>query len=258
MILNSIVNLLNNEVKLKTPEHWDNSGLQVGSMKVNINKIMLTIDVSKEAMEYAIQKNIDLIITHHPFFFDAIKKIDFDTYDGEIIKILIKENINLYSMHTSYDMAEYGVNYDLARKLNILNYQVLHPMNFDNSGYGGIEEIHPVNIIEYAKFVKEALKADFIKLYCSDDKKIITKVAFCGGSGGEFIEDAIKQNADVYITGDIKYHQAQKAIKNNLCIMDAGHYNMEVHSLDNLKDLLVKAGMEVIVFKKNITREKII
>lgn len=258
MNVNSIINLLNNEIKLKVHESWDNSGLQIGSMKVNIIKIMLTLDLDLEAAKYAVKEKVDLIITHHPFFFSSIKRIDFDTYDGRIIKMLIANNINLYSMHTSYDMAEKGVTFDLARTLNILNYQVLHPINIDKSGYGGIGEVSPINIIDYTKYVKEALRADYVKLYCRDDSKIIKKVAFCGGSGSEFIEDAINLNADVYITGDIKYHQAQTAIKNNLCIIDAGHYQTEVHSMEILKEALDKKGMEIIVFKKNMTAEKII
>ncbi|NLB33861.1 MAG: hypothetical protein GX818_08900 [Tissierellia bacterium] len=97
-----------------------------------------------------------------------------------------------------------------------------------------------------------------MKLYCADDKKLVKKVAFCGGSGSEFIEDAINLNADVYITGDIKYHQAQTAIKNDLCIIDAGHYNTEVHSMVSLKNILEKTNIEVVIFTKNITAEKII
>ncbi len=258
MNLNSVIKLLNDEIKLKAHESWDNSGLQIGSQMVYINKIMLTLDLDLEAAEYAVNEKVDLIITHHPFFFSSIKKIDTDTYDGKIIKMLIQNNINLYSMHTSYDMAEKGVNYELARKLNICNYDILHPINIDNSGYGGIGEISPLNIVEYTKYVKESLQADYVKLYCGDNKKVVRKVAFCGGSGSEFIEDAINLDADVYITGDIKYHQAQTAIKNDLCIIDAGHYNTEVHSMVTLKDILDKANMKVVLFTKNITAEKII
>ncbi len=258
MNVNSVINLLNNDVKLKAHESWDNSGLQIGSEMSYINKIMLTLDLDFEAAEYAVNEKVDLIITHHPFFFSSIKKIDIDTYDGKIIKLLITNNINLYSMHTSYDMAEQGVNYDLAKRLNILNYQVLHPINIDNSGYGGIGEISPVNIIEYAKFVKEALETESVKLFCNNDERIIRQVAFCGGSGGEFIEDAINSNADLYITGDIKYHQAQVAIKNGLCIIDAGHYNTEVNSLDILYEILKRNGIQTVLYKRNMTKEKII
>ncbi|HQB63252.1 MAG TPA: Nif3-like dinuclear metal center hexameric protein [Sedimentibacter sp.] len=257
MNVSSIINFLNDEVKIKDHESWDNSGLQIGSMEVNINKIMLTFDLDMEAAKHAVKEKADLIITHHPFFFSSIKKIDRDTHEGQIIYMLIKENINLYSIHTSYDMADKGVTYNLAEKLNISDYQVLHPVNIDNSGYGGIGEVAPINIREYSKFVKEALKADYIKLYCNDEKTV-KKVAFCGGSGSEFIQDAIRQGADVYITGDIKYHQAQEALKNNLCIIDGGHYNTEVHSMELIEEVIKKTNIQIINFKSNMTLEKII
>jgi dinuclear metal center YbgI/SA1388 family protein len=257
MNLESIINILNDEVKLKEHESWDNSGLQVGSDKACINKIMLTMDLGREALDLALREKVDLIITHHPFFFSPIKRIDTDTYDGQIIKMLIKENINLYSIHTSYDMADKGVTSSLAEKLNIVNYQILHPVNEDKSGYGGIGDIPPIDIIEYAQFVKKALEADYVRLY-SKGGETVKRVAFCGGSGGEFIEDAIKQGADVYITGDIKYHQAQDGLKNDLCIIDAGHYVTEAHSMDFLKEVLKKTGLKVISFKKNKAQEIII
>lgn len=258
MNVNSVINLLNNEIKLKAHESWDNSGLQIGSNMADINKIMLTLDLDLEAAEYAVKEKVDLIITHHPFFFSSIKKIDIDTYEGMIAKLLIRNNINLYSLHTSYDMAEQGVTSDLAKRLKILNYEILHKVNTDNSGYGGIGAISPVSIISYAKFAKEVLNAEYVKLFCNDDEKIIKKVAFCGGSGGEFIDDAINLNADLYITGDIKYHQAQKAIKSGLCIIDAGHYKTEINSLDILYEILEKNSIKTLLYKNNMTKEKII
>lgn len=220
---------------------------------------MLTLDIDLDAVAYAVKNDIDLIITHHPFLFSTLKSIDFNTYEGKITRELVINDINLYSMHTSFDMADYGVNRKLAEKLNIDNYHVLHAVNNDLSGYGGIGNIEPVNIVEYAKKVKIQLNAEHIKLYCKDDKKIIKKVAFCGGSGSEFIEDAIRKEADVYITGDIKYHQAQTALQNNLCIIDAGHYYTECHSLESIKNVLNKvSGLNVYILEKNTVRELII
>lgn len=244
---------------MKTQEPWDNSGLQIGDYENDIRNIMLTLDIDIESVDYAINNNIDLIITHHPFLLSGLKSIDFSTYEGKVIRKLIKNNINLYSMHTNFDMADMGVNNKLAERLHINNYKVLHIVNTDNSGYGGIGTVKPQNIIDYAKEVKVLLNVDQIKLYCNDHKKVISNVAFCGGSGSEFIDDAIQKNADVYITGDIKYHQAQSALQNNLCIIDAGHYNTEYKSMENINNLLVKVqGLNVIILEKNTVKEFII
>lgn len=249
-------------MKIKPQESWDNSGLQIGSLNKNIKNIMLTLDMNSYVLKYAVNNNIDLIITHHPFLFSGVKSIDFNTYEGSVIKEMIINDISLYSMHTSFDMATYGVNHKLAEKLNIVDYHVLHEVNIDLSGYGGIgtiDAIEPVNIVEYAKIVKEQLNADHVKLFCNDEKKSVKRVAFCGGSGSDFIDDAIQKKADVYITGDIKYHQAQTALRNNLCIVDAGHYYTEYHAITLIKDVLDKIGeLNIVILENNTVREIII
>lgn len=254
-----MINYLDEELKFKPQENWDNSGLQIGNMNSDINKVIITLDLDLEIVKRAIEEKANLIITHHPFIFNPIKSIDLNTNEGMIIQLLIMNNINLYSLHTSYDMAEYGVNYELSLRLGIYYYDILHPVNIDRSGYGGIANIEPINILEYAKFVKKALNCDYVKLYCNDTEKIINRVAFCGGSGSDFIIDAINKKAQVYVTGDIKYHNAQEALKNNLFIIDAGHFNTEYHSLHFLKSALHKLNeIEVILLEKNTIADIII
>lgn len=257
--VDSVIQLLENELKIKTQESWDNSGLQIGSLNDDIKNIMLTLDIDLELVEFAIKSDIELIITHHPFLFSNIKSIDYSTYEGSIIHKLIINNINLYSMHTSFDMADLGVNQKLAEKLNIKSYDVLHVVNKDLSGYGGIGDIEPINIVEYAKMVKSNLNAEYIKLFCNDNDQVIKRVAFCGGSGSEFINDAIDRNADLYITGDIKYHQAQGALNNNLSILDAGHFYTECHSMENIKNVLTNINeLNVLLLDENVVKEQII
>jgi len=256
--LTQIINILNDELKLRNQEKWDNSGLQVGSMNAEIKKAMVILDFDNTALNFAIKNNIDLIITHHPFIFGSLKSIDIESYDGFIIKELIKHDISLYSMHTNFDMAEKGVNKKLAENLNIHAFDILHPVSDSSYGYGGISDIEPMNIIDYAKFVKENLNCPNIKLFCTDESRIVKRAAFCGGSGSEFIVDAIDKKADVYITGDVKYHQAQDALKNNLCVIDAGHYYTEYNSLTNIHNVLREFNLETILYGYNTVNEIII
>lgn len=228
-------------------------------MNNDIKNIMLTLDIDESLIEQALNEQIDLIITHHPFIFSGLKSIDYSTYEGRIIQKLVKNNINLYSMHTSFDMADSGVNQKLAIKLGIQNYETLKTINKDLSGYGGVGNIEPIQIKDYAQEVKNNLNAQYIKLYCNDSHGMIKRVAFCGGSGSDFIYDAMEKKADVYITGDIKYHQAQTALNNNLCIIDAGHFNTEYHSLENIGDVLINIKeLNIILIEKNLIKEQII
>lgn len=263
MILRDIIGIIEKGLVLKAQESWDNSGLQVGSPDSGISKVMLTLDLDRQELDSAVKNGVDLIITHHPFIFGSIKSIDFNTYEGEIIRELIINNINLYSMHTSLDMADFGVNHELASKLGIKEYDVLHVIDEgDGSGYGGIGDIFPINITEYAADVKNALNCSSVRLFCNDGKQAVKRVAFCGGSGSDFIKDAIAKKADVYITGDIKYHQAQEALKKNLCIIDAGHYYTEYHSLAAIKNVLegseASKNLNIILSEKNTVNEIVI
>jgi len=249
-------------LKLKPQEDWDNSGLQIGDMNIDIKTVMLTLDIDLNAVNYAIEHKVDLIITHHPFLFGPLKSIDYNTYDGKIIRALITNNVNLYSIHTSLDMAEKGINYQLAHKLNISEFQVLHQTNDDKSGYGGIGSIEAQDIVKYAKQVKILLNCKNIKLYCCNENQSVKKIAFCGGSGSDFIDDAINFKADVYITGDIKYHQAQRALKSNLSIIDAGHFCTENYFMINLKNILEKSKqgkeLQIILLDTNTVKEILI
>jgi len=250
---------LEDSLKLKKQEDWDNSGLQIGNFESDINSVMLTLDVDLNAVNYAKDNNVDLILAHHPFLYGSIKSIDLNSYDGKIIKTLIQNNINVYSMHTSLDMADMGVNSALAEKLNIKNCSVLHEINGDGSGYGGIGDIEEAGILEFSEKIKQSLNCCMIKLYAHDKNTKVKKAAFCGGSGSDFIYDAAKKGAHVYITGDIKYHQAQSAIKNNLCIIDAGHFNTEFPVLEFIKTMIEKkSDLNVIIYETNTVEEIII
>lgn len=260
MILNNIIKILEKELKLKNPEKWDNSGLQIGDLNNHIKKTMLILDIDESSVKFAIDNNIDLIITHHPFMFNPIKSIDYNTYDGKIIRNLIINNINVYSMHTNLDMADYGVNYELASRLGIKKYDVLHVVNeLDGSGYGGISDINTANIIEYANTIKSKLNCKTLKVFCDNEKKTIKKIAFCGGSGNDFIEDAINKGADLYITGDIKYHEAQHALKHNLSLIDAGHFFTEYHSLKKVQNILIEyTTIDTVLIERNTVPEIIL
>ena len=150
-------------------------------------------------------------------------------------------------MHTSFDAAYKGITGELAKKLNITEYKVLSESYVDLSkrevGFGGIGKLaNSTTLSEYAKYVKEKLGCQMVKVYAKSLHTEVNNIAFCGGSGAEFISDAIRNKAQVYITGDIKYHDAQYAINNNLAIIDAGHFYTENIAMD----LLLKTVSKVV------------
>src|SRR5699024_10408337 len=106
---------------------WDNVGLQVGSYDAKVKKILVTLDVLNNAVDEAIEHDVDLIVAHHPLLFQPLKQIDFQTPKGKIIQKLIKHDISVYASHTNLDIAEAGVNDLLSDALNLQEKRSLIP-----------------------------------------------------------------------------------------------------------------------------------
>ncbi len=218
---------------------WDNTGFQIGNGEKQINKILIALDLDKKILDISIKNNCDMIITHHPIIFKPLKDITSKNNKGELILDIIKNDIVVYNAHSNLDLAEGGVNHQLANILGLINTNCLRPIIDTNEGYGygRIGEIEEIALVDYLDIIKDKLKANKIVVYGNRDIRI-NKVAVCGGSGSDFIYDAYKMDADIYITGDIKYHDAQFAHELGLTIIDAGHFNTEKIILPVIKDYL--------------------
>lgn len=106
---------------------WDNVGLQVGSPKDKVKNVLITLDVTDEVIKESIEKQIDLIVSHHPLIFEPIKKLDKRDPVAQKLNQLIKKEISLYVAHTNLDQAEQGVNEILADLLELENREPLVP-----------------------------------------------------------------------------------------------------------------------------------
>lgn len=104
-------------------------------------------------------------------------------------------------------------------------------------GYGRVGEVKEISLLNYLNIIKEALKIENVIVY-GDQNKTVRKVAVCGGSGSSFIYDAYAKEADIFITGDVKYHDAQYANELGLILIDAGHYHTEKVILPVIKEYL--------------------
>src|SRR5699024_10158581 len=98
---------------------WDNNGLRIGSSAEKLENVLISLDVLESTVDEAIDKDIDLIVAHHPLLFKGLKQIDFTSPKGRTIKTLIENYISVYAAHTNLDIAEGGVNDLLANSLSI-------------------------------------------------------------------------------------------------------------------------------------------
>jgi dinuclear metal center YbgI/SA1388 family protein len=198
---------------------WDNVGLQVGSLNIKANKVLITLDVTKEVVKEAIQLKANMILSHHPLMFTPMKTIGFDSPKGWMIKNLIKHNITVYSAHTNYDVAEGGMNDTLAKALEMKQPKLLD-LNDEIGRYGDIE---PVEFDQFIENIKRQLKVDVVKVIGRDDKLVKT-IGISGGSGSKHMYQAKMRGCDVYLTGDVTYHTALDAVAMGLTIVDIGHH----------------------------------
>lgn len=336
----------------------DNVGLQVGSGERKIKNILLSLELTDNVVDDAIKKDCNFIITHHPFLFHPLRKLDLQKdKNSRLIEKLIKNDMTLYSAHTNLDSVKGGVSFQLAKRLelNDVDFLVPHKSNqfklvvfvpensaevvaaaiykagggiigeysncsFRTNGKGtfkgssksnpsvGLKETYerveevklevvvdswkintvisamtkahpyeevaydiiplanintnygmgalgylskPVSEKEFLTFVAEKLRIKNFR-YVRGMKNNIRKVAVCGGSGSEYIEDALNNNADAFITADLKYHTFQD-YQDEILLIDAGHYETEIFSLDEIKnrlsDYIGSSKSKVKVFK---------
>ena len=222
-------------------EDWDNPGLLVGKPSQPVSKILISLDVTLEVVNKAISDRANIIVAHHPIIFRAVKKFRTDKPLGRLLELLIKNNIAVIAVHTNLDTVCGGVNDILANKLGLQYIHPLIPLEQDiNKGFGlgrvGVLS-EPMEIRELAKQVKNALPTAGIRIV-EVENRTVKKVALCGGAGAEFIGQAASLGADVFITGDVKYHEAQQARGLGIHLIDAGHFGTEFPIVSILADRL--------------------
>ena len=344
MKIQSICEIIEEIAPLALQESYDNSGLLVGELQMEVTSALVCIDITAEVIAEAIQKKCNLIISHHPLIFSGLKRLTGQNEVQRCVAKAIKNDIAIYAAHTNLDNVLQGVSGKMAEKIGLKNLQILQPKqnallklityvpqlhsypirqslfeagagqigNYDSCSFnvngtgtfranenaqpfvGNIDELHSepetrieVIVPEYLKFkVLEALLKthpyeepayDFIPLQndwntvgsgvvgeleeVEDElaflnrikhifgvhtirhtnllNKKIKRVALCGGSGSSFLSDAISADADVYISGDFKYHEFFDA-ENRILIADIGHFESEQFTKDIFYEIITK------------------
>lgn len=204
---------------------WDNIGLQVGSRRALVKKILVTLTVTPGIVSEAITQGVDLIVSHHPIIFRPLSFIQAETPQGAMLMELIKHEIAVYVCHTNLDVAKGGLNDWLAATLGLSDVEVLIPGDEPGTGLGRIGSLPSCTINELEGRVEKRL-GQSVRVVGGHDGPY-TRGAVCGGSGGDLVKRAWQAGAQVLITGDISYHDALDAIDLGLTIIDAGHYGTE-------------------------------
>lgn len=221
-------------------ENWDNSGIQIlTDSDAEIRTILTCLEINDDVVEEAVKKNVDLIVTHHPLFFSKLSSVRSDDVVGAQAIRLIRHSVSVYSAHTSFDSATRGTNQDLAEKLGLREIMPMYPSETDpEAGMGRIGTYpEPLSYESFLQIVKKVCDRSLIRA-AGVPPSFVKKVALCTGAGSEFMDDALDAGADVYLTGDLKYHEARHAYDIGMCVVDAGHYGTEILFAENMAGLL--------------------
>jgi len=222
MKIKEITNYLLNRFPLESAVDYDQPklGFVIGDENREVTKIMLTLDLTWDVLMDALSNGCNLIITHHPFIYNATHKIILDNEKSRIIEILMKRDINVFSMHTNLDVGFHGIDDIWATRLCLSNVQGEN----EKGSFLRVGEIQPSKFSDFYQFVIDQFDVNGARVV-GDDEKIITKVGLCSGSGGreDDIMDAIKAGCDCYISGEVKLPAAQLAKYNDLCIVEVNH-----------------------------------
>ena len=221
---------------LKMAESWDNVGLMLGDENACINTILTALDINDRVIDEAVNIGADMIITHHPFIFKPIKNIKYSDACGRRIIKLIKNNISVYSSHTNLDIAKGGTNDTICDILELNNVSGLIECEDKINYLGRVGFLkNNMTLIEFSEYVKLKLKLNVISV-SGDKNTIIRKVGVCTGKASNpmYMNKAKLLGCDVYLTGDVGYHDAQYALDIGLCVIDGTHYALEVCIADVL------------------------
>lgn len=331
-------------------EDKDNIGLLVGSPETEVQKVLVTLEVTPEVVDEAVEKRVQMIVSHHPLFREPFYRMRFDSYPASSVVKLIKNDIAVFAAHTNLDAAERGVSEALAERLGLTEVDLLFPNKeeklyklvvFVPSGYedsvreamcsagagcigrysdctfqlsgtgtfrplagtspfigkiGELEKVletrietivpeskidavvramlgahpyeevaydlyplknqgkrlgfgrvgklpQPMALCSFAERVKASLGQKAVRVV-GDLERLVSRVAVCGGSGASLLPQALRWKADVYVTGDIKHHEALNALAQGIALIDAGHHGTERVIVPVMADYLSNRAKE--------------
>ena len=221
---NYLTEKIENFAPLSLAEEWDASGWIVDvPEKQQVQKVMICLTVTDDVVLQAKNQNCDMIVSHHPLFC-----VPFEYKD-----------INIYCAHTNLDRAQGGTTDELIKILG-LNNNVIISDDFVRYVDGQFD---------VSAFTEKLCRiSKNVRVVNNKNVERINKIAFCSGSGSEFIQEAVKNGADAFVTGDIKFHTA---VESQIVLFDIGHFESEIPVLGVLAKLLFSEVRTVFANEKS-------
>jgi len=252
-----VIDIIDQIAPFSLAESWDNSGLQAGDPGWPVTKILIALDVTDKALAEAAKLGCDMLVTHHPLIMSPEKQIDFSRMPGSAILASARSRIAVVSAHTNLDKARDGLNDLLAQKLGIQCTHVFLADAKEGVSAGQIQGLgrtgqlgRAMTLEQLAYQVKDQLGISRVRII-GHPGNMISTAALCSGSGGSLTAHFLSSGMDVYITGDLKYHEARDIECHGKSAVDVGHFSSESIAVELLKNRLGRQfdalGYEIVI-----------
>lgn len=250
MQLTEIFSAIEKIAPLEAAAPWDMSGLQVAARRSDAAILAVCLDPTPASVRQALELGAQCILSHHPLALKPALPRRLDAYH-EVLRLLLAADVPLYSAHTSLDINADGPAGWLAGELELRNLEVLDPTAPPLTGaalplgFGLAGDLPtPRSLAQIMSALTRHIALSTATL-CGPMPEKISRLAYCTGSGSSLLREASASGAQLFITGDVKYHTALEA---EICLLDVGHHSLEEEMMRRMSELLARrlVGLNVV------------
>ena len=242
MTVKELYSVFSERIPEQLREEWDNDGLMCSAdTSAEVRRVLVTLDVTEELIDYAIEQCFDLIVSHHPLIFKPLTSVSEEDHVARKVIRLIESGISVFSFHTRADKVMGGVN---DRLCDLIGLYEVSP--FGEGLLGRIGEFdEEMTLEDFAYKVKDATGSDAVKY--ADGYNKVKRVAVVGGDGKDFVVSAIEAGADTYLSGRISYNMMEEASGRGINLVEAGHYFTEQPVTAHFQSIVTRADPDIYV-----------
>ena len=259
MTIREITTIIEQFAPLSLQESYDNSGLIVGRMDDEVHGVLLAVDVTEAVLDEAEREGCDMIITHHPIIFHPMKRFNSANYVERCVERAIRRGIALYACHTNLDSTPNGMSWRVGSMIGLGEMSVLEPRRDDpTAGFGVVGILpRPESALAFMQRVKSIFEVGAVRYSdIPSEDTMVRRVAICTGAGGSLIDMALRAEADIYITADLRYNDFMRG-EGRMILADIGHFESEFCAINIINDVLSKKMCNFAVRKSVSSRNPV-
>ena len=245
--IKDIICALERFAPLPLQESYDNAGLQCGLTTAEVSGALLCLDVTEEVLREAIDLGCNLVVSHHPLLFHGLKTVSDASLVERCVRLAIQSDLCIYAAHTNLDNVEDGVNFKIAEKLGLIDVQFINPRTVAvgtrsvRCGSGVLGYLPaPEDSLAFLQRVKQAFGVEELQ-HNQLLERNIQSVAICGGAGDFVLDEAIRAEADSFLTGEMHYH-VWFGHEQQIQIAVLGQYESEQYTREILEQVITSAA----------------